>query len=418
MLLTGQSLTAALGTEVKYMNRKYIAFTLVVLLIYLQSHALGEQTLAQRLNAPESIRTTVKSNTGKTTIEIEAAVFVPDAPKVPVYAVAPRQYTTEELRAMADAAFGKEAYEGDADFEIEHVPVSQFSSFEHWFYQLFWKAQRSIQTGRTEHPLPAAEMLAVMMVQPDGSMYTSSAHYDVQQVIGEGFYFANNMARQLDRQPQGTNMLLDEAKKVAESAVKAFSPGSSLTGSAILADEIMEAGVLESGSSHREAYVFYFTPMLALPVNYAYGEINMGEFQGTTQSELITVVIDDLGIRSLWFDWPHEVKHIISEDNVLLQFPQMMEIASTLLPLKFTAYERDYREVRVRIENILLGYMRVPLKDNPSAFQMVPVWDFYGRANLERSISGNRTVRWDHAYNSLLTINAMDGTAIDRDYGY
>jgi len=27
-------------------------------------------------------------------------------------------------------------------------------------------------------------------------------------------------------------------------------------------------------------------------------------------------------------------------------------------------------------------------------------------------------VTWNEAYNSLLTINALDGTVIDRDYGY
>lgn len=327
------------------MNRKCVVFALAMLLICIQSNALGQQTLAQRLNAPEHFQTNMKSNTGKTTIEIDAVVFVPDAPMVPVYAVAPRQYNKEELRAMADVAFGQEAYEGDEDFEIEHVTVSQFSSFEHWFYRLYWKARRTIPTGRTEQPLPAAEMQVIMMVQLDGRMNTSNAHFDVQQVIGEGFYFANSMARPLDRQPQGTKLHFDEARKIAESAVKAFSPASTLAGSAILADEIMEAGVLESGSSQREAYVFYFTPMLALPVNYAYGEINMGEFQSITQSELITVVVDDLGIRSLWFDWPHEIKHIITEDSSLLQFPRVLEITAALLPLKYTAYERDYKEV-------------------------------------------------------------------------
>lgn len=49
-----------------------------MLLICIQSHALGEQTLAQRPNAPEHFQTNMKSNTGKTTIEIDAAVFVPD----------------------------------------------------------------------------------------------------------------------------------------------------------------------------------------------------------------------------------------------------------------------------------------------------------------------------------------------------
>ena len=53
-------------------------------------------------------------------------------------------------------------------------------------------------------------------------------------------------------------------------------------------------------------------------------------------------------------------------------------------------------------------------KQNPRQFQLVPVWDFFGTVNL----AGNNTVKWDWAYNSLFTINAMDGTAIDRDYGY
>lgn len=319
---------------------------------------------------------------------------------------------------MADVAFGQEACEGDEDFEMEHVIVSRFSSLEDWFYRLYWKARRTIPTGRTEQALPAAEMQVIMMVQPDGSMYTSSAHFDVQKVIGEGFYFANSMARTLDRQLQGTKLHFDEARKIAESAVKAFSPASTLAGSAILADETMEAGVLESGSSQREAYAFYFTPMLALPVNFAYGEISMEEFQSITQSELNTVVVDDLGIRSLWFDWPHEIKHMIAEDSSLLQFPRVLEIAAAPLPLECTAYEREYKEVHIKIDEIRLRYMHVPLRDNPSAFQMVRVWDFYDNAVLDHSLKGNRTVRWDHAYNSLMTINAVDGTAIDRDYGY
>jgi len=37
-------------------------------------------------------------------------------------------------------------------------------------------------------------------------------------------------------------------------------------------------------------------------VTYAYGEINKAEFLETTQSELITVVVDDRGIRNMMYN--------------------------------------------------------------------------------------------------------------------
>lgn len=42
---------------------------------------------------------------------------------------------------------------------------------------------------------------------------------------------------------------------------------------------------------------------------------------------------------------------------------------------------------------------------------MVPVWDFFGVRTIDRE-------RYDDAYSSLFTINAIDGTVIDRNYGY
>ena len=49
--------------------------------------------------------------------------------------------------------------------------------------------------------------------------------------------------------------------------------------------------------------------------------------------------------------------------------------------------------------------------DEPAHYQLIPVWDFFGRRILNDQV-------YDQYNNALLTINAMDGTVIDRQYGY
>ena len=42
---------------------------------------------------------------------------------------------------------------------------------------------------------------------------------------------------------------------------------------------------------------------------------------------------------------------------------------------------------------------------------MVPVWDFFGSRTIGREF-------YDITHYSLFTINAIDGTVIDREWGY
>ena len=397
---------------------KKARFMILVLLLaagLLPAHA---QTLANRLDAPERISQTYRSNSGKTTVTIDAAVTVPDAQRIPVYAIQPRKYTLEEIDALAQAAFGQEPYEGEREFQVHHRTIGPNSTFEHWDYDLLLDAQRRIPTGRTEEPLPAAELVVLMTELPDGSIFHAGAEYSAQQVIGEGYYFSNGLALPLDRQPLGTQMSFEEARRIADAAVAAFAPGRQLAGAALLPDEIITSGSGHVAQSSREGYALYYTLSLELPVTYAYGEISQAEFLETTQSELITVVVDDRGIRNLMFNWPHQVNGMLQEDAQLLSFQQVMDIAGKLLPLKYASYEREYPDTRIAVSDIRLGYMRVLQRAHPRQFHLIPVWDFFGGANFARSKNASPTVTWDEAYKSLLTLNALDGTVIDRDYGY
>jgi hypothetical protein len=70
--------------------------------------------------------------------------------------------------------------------------------------------------------------------------------------------------------------------------------------------------------------------------------------------------------------------------------------------------------------------MRVAQKDNPHEFLLIPVWDFYGYVELAYNNQSESQYVLDennmhnyrnHRY-SFLTINAIDGSIIDRSLGY
>ncbi len=72
------------------------------------------------------------------------------------------------------------------------------------------------------------------------------------------------------------------------------------------------------------------------------------------------------------------------------------------------------------VEHIRLSYMRVKKPDSDECW-LLPVWDFLGYdynpayAHTERDLRGTKS--W-FSNQSLLTINAIDGSIIDRDKGY
>lgn len=73
--------------------------------------------------------------------------------------------------------------------------------------------------------------------------------------------------------------------------------------------------------------------------------------------------------------------------------------------------EEEKAEALEQINRVVLGYMSLQMKDNPERSQLVPVWDFFGSHTIDQEF-------YDFTNFSLFTINALDGTVIDRDLGY
>ena len=102
--------------------------------------------------------------------------------------------------------------------------------------------------------------------------------------------------------------------------------------------------------------------------------------------------------------------YLISDERTeqkLLPFENILAIARQTLPLKYQV-EEVRGESHLFVYRIALGYMAALQRDTLE-FALTPVWNFYGHDVPEDVHVGCRP---------LLTVNAVDGTVIDLEYGY
>jgi hypothetical protein len=127
--------------------------------------------------------------------------------------------------------------------------------------------------------------------------------------------------------------------------------------------------------------------------------------------EKLQIVISPEGIIGFTYQSPYEVLPDPITRVHLLPVKDIQDIITRTLPLKYAAAARS-GAVTLRAHRLVLGYARVLMRNDPGRYMLVPAWDLMGTWQ-----SGNEDA-FNDAYGSLLTINAADGTVIDRGFGY
>jgi hypothetical protein len=211
---------------------------------------------------------------------------------------------------------------------------------------------------------------------------------------------------------------------------------------------------MDENNLPQQAYVFYFTRQVNdVPTTYEFHEVNnrmLEEEDGTYFEpypyERMYMVIDDTGIVELQWVSPVKVVETVSENASILNFDEVMDIfekqilihnpSNALIDLTLAAEmgmldgNTDSADVITQytytVDRITLGLMQLPVIDNPNEYLLVPVWDFFGTEYVEynspvtdQSTGNTKTSdSLDRSADSLLTINAIDGSIIDRSIGY
>lgn len=143
---------------------------------------------------------------------------------------------------------------------------------------------------------------------------------------------------------------------------------------------------------------------------------------GSWYNEGIQVYV--LGDQVIYFQWlnPYEVTDIQSAGE-LMDFQDIQDIFAKMIFVK----NDDWRRINsingfatyhdLDIDKVQLTLMRIRPKDSVTEGSIIPVWDFWG----------TETAKWDQGagettgeprYGVLCSINALDGTLVDREIGY
>ena len=383
---------------------------LFLVLMFLCPAALAD-TLREQANAPTEFKGTFDSPSGISHIYVDAQVIVPDAENIPIYQVFARIPDEMEFKQLADLVYGEDGYTLEMGKADESNPAG-FTYEE--------EDPASLVEGLHRYSI-STELCPVSLIHQQEDYSEVKAFYGIYD-YPENTYFIPHLYYYADEGNYGKNLPPEaEAKAAADAIVSKVFPDFYFWGSEPekSMDKLRER--VGCGELWDYGYRFYYTRVLNnIPVSYVCEQ--GGDTDGWDASyapvppyEKLFIDVGENGIFQIAFQYPLRIGEVISEAE-LLPFDQIMDIFSRVAPLSIAASELNSKfEGRyinnLYIKEIRLGYMCTMDRDHPERHVLVPVWDFYGDREF-------RDDYYDWANQSHFTINAMDGTVIDRTYGY
>lgn len=131
--------------------------------------------------------------------------------------------------------------------------------------------------------------------------------------------------------------------------------------------------------------------------------------------ESIEVYIDDTGIVGFRWAAPQDVGITAVEDASVLSFDEVMKVFTGTF-LVANQWTHPSAPMLFHVNKIQFGYMRVREEGIYDKGLLIPVWDFYGDRIYDPN--GEAPEYCSQYDQSMFTINAIDGSIIDRQQGY
>lgn len=161
----------------------------------------------------------------------------------------------------------------------------------------------------------------------------------------------------------------------------------------------------------RCCWVLQYTRAIdGIPITYtsaAGNAIFEGDVCEPWKYETLTFYVNDRGIVGMCWDSPYALGETLVQDARLLAFDEAMAVFEKMYSVKNAGIQAD-----VKIAIIRFGYARITEQNRGGSALLVPAWDFFGIV-----IGGNGAAS-DDPEQSLLTVNAVDGSIVERERGY
>ena len=169
----------------------------------------------------------------------------------------------------------------------------------------------------------------------------------------------------------------------------------------------------------------YTRAVNGIPVTYTTWDCMKVEEDNQSQPwayEDFTIAISDKGI--VGFNWrsPYQATDIITENSNVLSYQDAMNVFDTMA-LVVNAWEGysdgnpNLVNIEINVDLIRFGLTRITEQNKRDSGLLVPCWDFFGTVTYISQVDG-QTRTMDDGPIPVLTINAIDGSIINRSLGY
>lgn len=410
-----------------------------------EKSAAPEETVRARVGAPEHMTDSVSGKVygGTMDVTIDADVTVPEVASVPVYRAALVPSAPEEKEQIAQAILGDGPYIYRQNHRLWNE--SNIRYYQAWLNALDdqpygpgvdYDEMRAWLAGQIEaQQLGYQQADGRVKEQPWPGSWTDGSGAVMNQA-GKTFSWADGGL--LKYRTEGTPWLVarerhgsprTEDERAADAAAVAFlkelhRADVTLYGLAAHDESWRQRFGVENGFDNGLYQLWYLPVYGGIPV-YPWetyhgtdnGQQDAGvSFDRSVHQERIEVVTNDGAVAEATWTSPLRILGVENENVPLLSFDRIMEIFKQQIFMNIYM-GKDYlgndSYTDLRIKEITFSYMRIR-KPNENSYWLLPVWDFRG---YDTRFGENAIDTWWDTF-SLLTINALDGSIVDRNLGY
>ncbi len=373
----------------------------------------GEQDnpLRSRLGAPQQYTADFGSDDGKLKIHCDAKVEIPAVEQVSTYRVSQSDMTEEQMETFARVFSDGEIYDWASYPAEKRAPD---------FGSMFANLGEQLQSAVVERADGRKYDLFYKSTDPMPNMMELQMDAEGRDAISW-----NPRTSRSDRTEEEALSLAgitqEEALALAKEKVAELGiPG-------------MEAALVQLGihmdllgdeyATDNAGWLINFTRTIdGIPITYtsdqggAYEDME-SEYE-TWGYEWLQMAVNGDGIQMAQCYNVYDIGEKTTENVQLINFDEVSQIFRQMMLTQNADMDSETREYQ--IDRITFGYTRIydPNVDSRSGV-LVPVWDFFGSYRVKAEYEG-KTMEYisDSADMSHLTINAIDGSIIDRSLGY
>lgn len=158
-------------------------------------------------------------------------------------------------------------------------------------------------------------------------------------------------------------------------------------------------------------------PLTYTNVQYAHDDSDMNAVFSWAY-ERMTFIVDDSGIVEMVWESPYQLNDTVVEDTAMLPFEKIKDVFEKMIFVNNV--DETKTGVDIDITDVRLGFTRITEQNSLKQGLLIPVWDFFGSKTVYFNDRTGKEESYtvQEAGQSLLTINAIDGSVIDREKGY